>query len=148
MRTTLTLDDDILKIAARQAKLRGVSFSKTVSGLLRRGLSSPTPSQTKGGIVIFKITRRFAPRDNRGGAPNRSRGRMKGYLLDTNMLIALFWPSHRKQSLWDCLPQRTNMSALQSPGVPLGHRRGGGTPPELAAGTAALHYLPRAVKLL
>jgi hypothetical protein len=55
MRTTLTLDDDILKLAARQAKLRGVSLSKTVSDLLRRGLSSPTPSQTKGGIVIFKL---------------------------------------------------------------------------------------------
>jgi hypothetical protein len=55
MRTTLTLDDDILEPAARQAKLRGVSLSKTVSDLLRRGLNSPTPSQNKGGIVIFKL---------------------------------------------------------------------------------------------
>jgi hypothetical protein len=55
MRTTLTLDDDILAMAARQAKLRGVSLSKTVSDLLRRGLSSPTPCQDKGGIVIFKL---------------------------------------------------------------------------------------------
>jgi hypothetical protein len=55
MRTTLTLDDDILEIAARQAKLRGTSLSKTVSDLLRRGLSAPTPSQEKGGIVIFKL---------------------------------------------------------------------------------------------
>lgn len=55
MRTTLTLDDDILELAARQAKLRGVSLSKTVSDLLRRGLVSPTPSQKEGGIVVFQL---------------------------------------------------------------------------------------------
>ena len=37
MRTTLTLDDDILELAARQAKLRGVSLGKTVSDLLPKG---------------------------------------------------------------------------------------------------------------
>jgi hypothetical protein len=55
MRTTLTLDDDILELAARQAKLRGVSLSKTVSDLVRRGLTAPTPSQVKGGIVMFQL---------------------------------------------------------------------------------------------
>jgi hypothetical protein len=55
MRTTLTLDDDILERAARQAKLRGTSLSKTVSDLLRRGLSAPTPFQEKGGIVVFRL---------------------------------------------------------------------------------------------
>ena len=55
MRTTLTLDDDVLEHAARQAKLRGVSLSKTVSDLVRRGLSAPTPSQDKGGIVVFQL---------------------------------------------------------------------------------------------
>ncbi len=55
MRTTLTLDDDILALAARQAKLRGVSLSKTVSELLRRGLSAPTPFQEEGGIVVFQL---------------------------------------------------------------------------------------------
>jgi hypothetical protein len=55
MRTTLTLDDDILEMAARRAKLRGASLSKTVSDLLRRGLSAPTPSQEKSGIVVFQL---------------------------------------------------------------------------------------------
>ena len=55
VRTTLTLDDDILELAARQAKLRGASLSRTVSDLLRRGLSAPTPSQEKGGIVVFRL---------------------------------------------------------------------------------------------
>ncbi len=55
MRTTLTLDDDILELAARQAKLRGVSLGQTVSDLLRRGLSASTPAQDKGGLVVFHL---------------------------------------------------------------------------------------------
>ena len=55
MRTTLTLDDDIFDMAARQAKLRGVSLGKTVSDLVRRGLNAPTPSQNKGGVVVFQL---------------------------------------------------------------------------------------------
>ena len=47
MRTTLTLDDDVLELAARQAKLRGVSLGKTVSDLLRKGLNASTPAQEK-----------------------------------------------------------------------------------------------------
>ena len=55
MRTTLTLDDDVLELAARQAKLRGVSLGRTVSDLLRRGLSAPTPGQNKDGLVVFLL---------------------------------------------------------------------------------------------
>ncbi|MBX3732267.1 MAG: antitoxin [Verrucomicrobiae bacterium] len=55
MRTTLTLDDDVAELAARQAKLRGVSLGKTVSDLLRRGLNAPTPARDKGGLVVFEL---------------------------------------------------------------------------------------------
>jgi CTP:molybdopterin cytidylyltransferase MocA len=55
MRTTLTLDDDIFELAARQAKLRGVSLGKTVSDLLRRGLNAATPAQDKDGLVVFHL---------------------------------------------------------------------------------------------
>ena len=55
MRTTLTLDDDIAVLAARQAKARGLSLGKTVSDLMRRGLNAPTPSTDKGGLVVFKL---------------------------------------------------------------------------------------------
>ncbi|MBX3744588.1 MAG: antitoxin [Verrucomicrobiae bacterium] len=55
MRTTLTLDDDILELAARQAKLRGVSLGKTVSDLLRKGLNASTPARDKGGLVVFDL---------------------------------------------------------------------------------------------
>ena len=55
MRTTISLDDDVLEIVVRQAKLRGDSMGKTVSDLLRRGLNAPTPSQQKDGLVMFKL---------------------------------------------------------------------------------------------
>ena len=55
MRTTLTLDDDILEVAARQAKARGVSLGRTISDLVRRGLNAPTPSTDKDGLVVFKL---------------------------------------------------------------------------------------------
>jgi CTP:molybdopterin cytidylyltransferase MocA len=41
--------------AARQAKLRGVSLSKTVSDLLRKGLNASTPAQDKDGLVVFHL---------------------------------------------------------------------------------------------
>ena len=55
MRTTLTLDDDILEDAARQAKLRGVSLGKTVSDLVRRGLNAPAQTRKTNGIVVFEL---------------------------------------------------------------------------------------------
>ena len=55
MRTTLTLDDDIADLAGRQAKARGLSLGKTVSNLVRRGLNAPTPSQGKGGLLVFQL---------------------------------------------------------------------------------------------
>lgn len=55
MRTTLALDDDVFELAARQAKLRGVSLGKTVSDLLRRGLTASTPARKENGIVMFQL---------------------------------------------------------------------------------------------
>ena len=55
MRTTLALDDDVLELATRQAKLRGVSLGKTVSDLLRKGLNASTPARDKDGLVVFHL---------------------------------------------------------------------------------------------
>ena len=55
MRTTLTLEDDIAELVARQAKARGLSLGKTVSDLLRRGLNAPTPFTDKGGLIVFQL---------------------------------------------------------------------------------------------
>ena len=55
MRTTLTLDDDVAELSARQAKSRGVSLGKAVSDLVRRGLNAPTPSADKNGLRVFQL---------------------------------------------------------------------------------------------
>jgi len=55
MRTTLALDDDVFELAVRQAKLRGISLGKTVSDLVRRGLSASTPAQDEDGILVFRL---------------------------------------------------------------------------------------------
>lgn len=51
----MTLDDDVAELAARQAKARGMSLGRTVSDLIRRGLNAPTPSESKGGLVVFQL---------------------------------------------------------------------------------------------
>lgn len=55
MRTTLTLDDDIAELAARQARIRGLSLGKTISDLVRRGLNASTPSRKEGGLLVFDL---------------------------------------------------------------------------------------------
>lgn len=55
MRTTLTLDDDLMQVVTRQAKLRGVSVGRAVSDLVRRGLNAPTPSRETNGFVVFQL---------------------------------------------------------------------------------------------
>ena len=55
MRTTITIDDDLVEVVARHAKLRGVSLGKTISDLVRRGLSAPTASLDRNGLVMFQL---------------------------------------------------------------------------------------------
>jgi hypothetical protein len=55
MRTTVTLDDDVLELVKRQARLRGQSLGRTLSDLVRRGLSAATPAQDKDGLVVFLL---------------------------------------------------------------------------------------------
>jgi hypothetical protein len=55
VRTTLTLDDDVLELATRQARLRGVSLGKAVSDLMRRGLNASTPALDKVGLLVFQL---------------------------------------------------------------------------------------------
>lgn len=55
MRTTLTLDDDVAALVVRQAKLRGLSLGKTVSDLVRRGLSAPARAEERDGLTVFKL---------------------------------------------------------------------------------------------
>lgn len=55
MRTTLTLDDDVFELAAREAKLRGVSLGRTVSDLVRKGMNAATPARAKEGLLVFDL---------------------------------------------------------------------------------------------
>ena len=53
MRTTLTLDDDILKEATKRAKELEISIGKAISDLARRGLQAVPPLKRANGLVMF-----------------------------------------------------------------------------------------------
>ncbi len=68
MRTTLTIDDDLAAILARETKRKGMSFKELVNATLRRGLASeqvlpkphhivtrPHPLGFKPGIDLDKL---------------------------------------------------------------------------------------------
>jgi hypothetical protein len=55
MRTTLTLDDDVLTSARSLAAQRGVSVGVVISDLARRSLTSSQPAATRNGIRLFPV---------------------------------------------------------------------------------------------
>jgi hypothetical protein len=55
MRTTLSLDDDVLATARALAAQRGVSIGTIVSDLVRRGLAPAQPGVTRNGIRLFPV---------------------------------------------------------------------------------------------
>jgi hypothetical protein len=60
MRTTLTLDDDVLEAARAVADLRGIAIGEVVSELARRGLEAPSlaPAAVRNGIRLFPVRER------------------------------------------------------------------------------------------
>jgi hypothetical protein len=55
MRTTLTLDDDVLASARSLAAQRGVPIGTIISELARRGLAPSQPAATRNGIRLFPV---------------------------------------------------------------------------------------------
>ena len=56
MRTTLTIDDDVLAVARALAARRGVSIGSAVSDLARRGFrGTGAADQEDGGIPVFRV---------------------------------------------------------------------------------------------
>jgi hypothetical protein len=55
MRTTLTLDDDVLASARALAAQRGVPIGTVVSDLARRGLTTAGPAAARNGIRLFPV---------------------------------------------------------------------------------------------
>jgi hypothetical protein len=61
MRTTLSLDDDVVEEVRGYAEARSVGLGKAVSELVRRGLRSATPTRKLNGLEIFDIPRSAHP---------------------------------------------------------------------------------------
>ena len=57
MRTTLTLDDDVLAVARELAEQKGVALGRVISELSRAGLEARTTSTRRAGRIPT-----FAPR--------------------------------------------------------------------------------------
>ncbi|HOZ49131.1 MAG TPA: hypothetical protein PLO37_00365 [Candidatus Hydrogenedentes bacterium] len=57
MRTTLTIDDDILAAAKSLSRARSVSVGRVISDLARRGLSASSriDKETRGAFPVFRV---------------------------------------------------------------------------------------------
>jgi hypothetical protein len=55
MRTTLSMDDDVLPLVQQYARSRSVAMGKAVSELVRRGLSLPRPTRMVNGLQVFDL---------------------------------------------------------------------------------------------
>lgn len=55
MRTTLTIDDDLLAAAKSLARTRAVSVGKVISELARKGMRSPTHVSRRSGFPVFSV---------------------------------------------------------------------------------------------
>ena len=62
MRTTLTIDDDVLSAAQEMAQMENKSVGEVISSLARRALAPPgTTGKTRNGVPLLKA-RKGAPR--------------------------------------------------------------------------------------
>jgi hypothetical protein len=55
MRTTLSLDNDVLQVVRSYAESRSLALGKAISELVRKGLATPTPTRTVNGIQVFDV---------------------------------------------------------------------------------------------
>jgi hypothetical protein len=61
MRTTLTLDPDILNAARQIAAARSVSIGEVISELARRGLEARGKTRVRHGFPVFDVPERARP---------------------------------------------------------------------------------------
>jgi len=61
MRTTIPLDDDVLKEAKAYARSRDISLGKAVSDLVRRGLHAPLQTRVVNGFHVVDLPPGSAP---------------------------------------------------------------------------------------
>lgn len=55
MRTTISLDDDVVPLVKRYARRRSLSVGKAVSSLVRRALTTPMPVRVEDGLYVFDL---------------------------------------------------------------------------------------------
>ena len=61
MKTTLTIDDDILAVARNLARMRSKTIGRVISELARKGLESMGEFTKKNGIPVFSISKDATP---------------------------------------------------------------------------------------
>jgi predicted NBD/HSP70 family sugar kinase len=61
MRTTLSLDDEVLRLVKHYAESRSLGLGKAVSELVRRGLTAQRPTRTVNGLRVFNLPADFPP---------------------------------------------------------------------------------------
>lgn len=61
MRTTLSLDDDIVRAAKSLAREQGRSLGEVISDLARRGLEPPRELRYEGDFPVFEVKEGAAP---------------------------------------------------------------------------------------
>jgi hypothetical protein len=61
MRTTLEIDDDVLRAARSLAAAEGKNIGKALSDLARRGLASRSKSKRRSGFPVFDVAPGAAP---------------------------------------------------------------------------------------
>ena len=54
MRTTLELDDDLVRSAKDLAKERGTTLGEVISELVRKSLPSPRAAKMRNGVQVFE----------------------------------------------------------------------------------------------
>ncbi len=55
MRTTLTLDDDVIDAARKLAEMKHLSIGTVISDLARRSLTPVSAPKTRNGIRLFPV---------------------------------------------------------------------------------------------
>lgn len=61
MRTTLNIEDDVLRAARALAKERRISLGKAVSDLMRRALAPDREAAYRGDVPVFQVGERATP---------------------------------------------------------------------------------------
>ena len=61
MRTTLEIDDDVLRVARSLARTEHKSLGRVVSDLARKGLSPKPRNRSRGGFPTFEVAKSAPP---------------------------------------------------------------------------------------